>query len=155
MKICTVCGEEKDESFFYQAPDRRDNSVRLMSFCKECHKDKSNARVAAMSSEQRALYYEAMRARKLLRSFGLTIEDFDRMFEDQCGVCAICHQPETTVDNRWAGAGVRVRRLSVDHDHVTGQVRGLLCMKCNTRLGYFEKYGLYSALLAYVEGEKI
>jgi hypothetical protein len=46
------------------------------------------------------------------------------MLQEQLGVCAICH--EVDID----------RRLSVDHNHVTGKVRGLLCRKCNTAITY-------------------
>jgi hypothetical protein len=52
------------------------------------------------------------------------------MLKEQKGVCAICHQPETAI-----GRGGKVVNLGVDHDHVTGQVRHLLCYRCNTSLG--------------------
>ncbi|MBW1743926.1 MAG: endonuclease VII domain-containing protein [Deltaproteobacteria bacterium] len=53
------------------------------------------------------------------------------MEERQGGVCAICGDPETNQRNG------RTIRLSIDHDHETGQVRGLLCVRCNTGLGLF------------------
>jgi len=68
-----------------------------------------------------------------LAQFGLTIEDYDAMHEAQDGLCAICKQPETS--NRDG----KVYRLAVDHDHKTGKVRGLLCFKCNSAMGSFEK----------------
>jgi uncharacterized protein YbaR (Trm112 family) len=46
------------------------------------------------------------------------------MFEEQGGVCAICRNPEAS----------KKICLSVDHDHATGKVRGLLCMRCNTAI---------------------
>jgi hypothetical protein len=52
------------------------------------------------------------------------------MIAKQGGVCAICGKPETSVHQSGA-----VRRLAIDHNHETGQVRGLLCMDCNTFLG--------------------
>jgi hypothetical protein len=60
--------------------------------------------------------------------FGITPEEYDRMFSEQGGVCAICgrHPKLSTGDQR---------RLSVDHNHDTGKVRGLLCYKCNVGLG--------------------
>jgi hypothetical protein len=70
--------------------------------------------------------------RKRLRRFGLEPEDYDAMLEAQGGVCAICGQPETVV--RYG----QVQPLSVDHDHKTGQVRGLLCHRCNIRVGWVE-----------------
>lgn len=69
---------------------------------------------------------------KLLYSYGITLEQYDQLFEAQDGLCAVCGEPET-MTNR----GI-VRRLSVDHDHQTGRVRGLLCANCNTAVGFIE-----------------
>lgn len=55
------------------------------------------------------------------------------MLEVQRHVCAICFEPETTT----AKSG-EPRLLCVDHDHETGEVRGLLCSRCNTALGLFD-----------------
>lgn len=55
------------------------------------------------------------------------------MLAAQDGVCAICRNGEASKSNR----GHRRRRLTVDHDHETGQVRGLLCSGCNLALGGF------------------
>ena len=64
-----------------------------------------------------------------LRRFGITVQDWDRMFTEQGGVCAICRQPETYMQNG------RFKRLSVDHHHTSNHVRGLLCSECNTAIG--------------------
>ncbi len=75
------------------------------------------------------------RARRRHRWKGLSlpldsiIDHYDKCFEEQEGKCAICRQPEPMN-----------RRLSLDHDHQTGQLRGLLCCMCNLALGNFEKY---------------
>jgi hypothetical protein len=70
------------------------------------------------------------RANDLMRSFGLTVEQYDKMHSDQNGVCAICSQPERSI------RGGKVKFLAVDHCHYTGEIRGLLCSKCNPMLGY-------------------
>lgn len=54
----------------------------------------------------------------------MSLEDYDIMFEEQKGVCAICHKKES-----------RKEFLSIDHCHETGRVRGLLCTDCNQALG--------------------
>jgi hypothetical protein len=59
-----------------------------------------------------------------LAALGVTPEQYDEMLSAQGGTCAICEQ----VDHLG-------RRLAVDHDHETGEVRGLLCGRCNTMLG--------------------
>jgi len=62
----------------------------------------------------------------MLRLYGISIETFELMRAAQGGVCKICLQPEATG-----------RNLSIDHDHTTGKVRGLLCSNCNNGLGRF------------------
>jgi Recombination endonuclease VII len=73
-------------------------------------------------------------------NYKLTIEMYDKIFVFQGGVCYACHQPEP----------VKGRRLSVDHDHTTGEIRGLLCSRCNPILGKLERafvrYGLGKVL---------
>jgi hypothetical protein len=64
--------------------------------------------------------------------FGITGEDYDRMFQAQGGKCAICGESETAVDPRSG----RPKALAIDHDHGTGAVRGLLDVRCNRILGY-------------------
>jgi hypothetical protein len=71
------------------------------------------------------------RRSNLKRNFNITPEDFDRMFDEQGGVCAICFEPETDVHS----ATGKVQRLAVDHDKSTGIVRGLLCGRCNKGIG--------------------
>jgi hypothetical protein len=59
-------------------------------------------------------------------------DDYPRLFARQKGGCAICGRPET------APFRGKARRLAVDHDHATGNNRGLLCGRCNRALGYFD-----------------
>lgn len=54
--------------------------------------------------------------------YGLTSEDIDRLLQRQAGVCAICQVPHDA--------------LCIDHDHTTGEVRGLLCKTCNSGIGF-------------------
>lgn len=89
------------------------------------------AHEAERRKQQRQNYREANREKlnrsaavANLRRYGLAPADYDRLFDEQGGVCAICRQPP--------GA----RSLSVDHCHGTDTVRGLLCSRCNPMLGY-------------------
>ena len=77
----------------------------------------------------------------LLRKFGITIDDYECMLDEQGGGCAICGDPPPENGS-----------LHVDHDHVTGEVRGLLCIKCNNAIGAFgENYELLLAAARYVD----
>jgi hypothetical protein len=63
---------------------------------------------------------------RIYRIYGLTQEQFDIMVQEQRGLCAICHRMPTR------------GRLQIDHDHITGKVRKLLCVSCNRALGFFK-----------------
>jgi hypothetical protein len=90
-------------------------------------KETRNARRRISNNPDRRLNNRAT----TLKKYGLTIKQFDDMMDQQNGVCAICGRPPAT--DGWR----TVTRLHVDHDHVTGRVRGLLCDTCNRGLGYF------------------
>jgi len=78
--------------------------------CKEC--SKAPVRVACLK-----------------RNYGISREQYVEMHKQQGGVCKICGKPET------AKRGQTTLELSVDHNHKTGKVRGLLCCNCNHALG--------------------
>lgn len=87
-----------------------------------------------------ALNPEKVLARELRRTYGLTVAEFYRMLAEQGGVCAACRKP------------CYRKRLSVDHDHKTGAVRGLLCQRCNSALGQArENPETLRALADYIE----
>lgn len=69
------------------------------------------------------------KARALRESFDLSVEQYSQMLKSQGGVCAICKEPETHMRNG------KIKALAVDHDHKTGEIRGLLCFDCNTGIG--------------------
>lgn len=79
-----------------------------------------------MKAQSKKVFEHNMRLQLKVK---FSYEDYLAMLERQGGVCAICHQPETEK---------RQRCLNVDHDHVTGKVRGLLCSNCNHALGQFD-----------------
>ncbi len=86
----------------------------------------------------------------LQNRYGLTIIDYSEMLVAQGGVCAVCHCPETQIQNG------QIRNLSVDHDHQTSRVRGLLCARCNLTAGHIEPLGdvVAIAMLRYL-GRKV
>jgi hypothetical protein len=64
---------------------------------------------------------------------GVDAQRYQEMLREQNGVCAICHQPETSPDK----ASGKTKDLAIDHDHATGAIRALLCSNCNRGLGLF------------------
>lgn len=93
---------------------------------------------AVSSSKDRVAYNRAnreanrdhYRSRDFKKNYGIDFADYQRMLIAQKGVCAICEQPETKMEKG------RIRLLSVDHNHTTGAVRGLLCGNCNMAIGF-------------------
>lgn len=121
-KICTHCGQRKSLSDFYKNKGTKDG---LDPRCKSCHRKacRQSRRDYNKTDKGKLSKYKA----HLKYKFNLTLEEYDKMFEAQNGVCAICGLPEIA------------RRLAVDHDHKTGKIRGLLCANCNISLGWYEK----------------
>lgn len=69
----------------------------------------------------------------LKRMYGISRETYERMLQEQGGVCAVCCKPESTLRKG------KLCELSVDHNHTTGEVRKLLCNKCNIALGMMDE----------------
>lgn len=62
---------------------------------------------------------------QLRRNYGITLEEYNRLFSEQNGLCLGCYKHQSQVK----------RAFDVDHNHITGKVRGLLCSPCNVILG--------------------
>jgi len=90
------------------------------------HAAKARRWRAANPDKDRAVRRRA----ELKANYGITPEDYERMLAEQGGRCAVCRAPAERAATREGGY------LCVDHDHVTGAVRGLLCGHCNAVLGY-------------------
>lgn len=143
MKHCKKCGEVKALDDFYGEKGGRDGK---RPECKSCtsarrkewyekNRQREIARVKAWqqaSPERLKAWREKNRDRRLeqlreihLRNkFGLTSAEYDGILMDQDGVCVLCKSPPTP--------GIS---LHVDHDHGTGETRGLLCVRCNNAIG--------------------
>ena len=125
---------------------------------RERDKHSSRLRRANMTEEQKGAYRKQRskdkmtdsqkkerRALHLRKAYGLTIDDYSRMRADQGGRCAIC-------GNTKPEGG---RELAVDHCHMTGKVRGILCSKCNTGLHVLEKdVQRFQRMIQYIEHHK-
>ena len=93
-------------------------------FCSESCAKKS--KYLRHKEEGKAKYYQYKA--DLKRLYGLSIEEYETMVQQQEGCCAICKKSSLLFSGR-------KKRLCVDHCHTTGKVRGLLCEPCNTMLG--------------------
>lgn len=102
-------------------------------------------RIAAGKSHVSANYAK-YRDKWLRRKFGIGSAEYDAKMVEQGGVCAICSQPETVFRKG------DLLPLSVDHNHRTNAVRGLLCQSCNTAIGKLrESRALFMSAISYLE----
>lgn len=154
-RICTKCGKGKPEDITNFGVDKR-RPIGLCSQCRKCLriKNREYMRKRIRTAEQKAQdcrnhakwhLTDKYKSWRLMRDFGITLEQFNQAFEKQGGICAVCGRPETATING------KIFWLSVDHDHNTGKVRGLLCHKCNIALGHLEENPvIIQSLLTYI-----
>lgn len=123
-KVCRLCSRDLPRNAFRELVNPRGV---LRSRCRECDGEwsRNHQREPAVRARGHALH--------TVRKFGMGPGEYQTLWLEQGGVCAICGEPETRV----AKAGGATTRLAVDHDHVTGEVRGLLCHDCNIGVGMF------------------
>jgi len=122
-------------------PTRRNFAHGL---CKDCH----HKEFLANNPDKKKEYYKNFREKwqgyMLKNKFNMTIEQYDEMLENQNGVCAICKKEEN-----------KGRRLSVDHNHDNGLIRGLLCQKCNSIIGMaLDNVETLKSAIHYIERSK-
>lgn len=130
--VCTPCYKEQRAAYkvsFYSNPKNLEH--------KKEH-ERSKYRSDQKWRENRLAYVRKWkdqrpnyRKENKLKDYGLTLDQYNDMFEAQGGVCAICKRPET---NRLHG---KIKALAVDHDHRTRKTRALLCSNHNRALGLF------------------
>ena len=115
LLTCSSCKLEKPKSDFSK------NRSRSRGYAYQCKTCKGALDKKLYSTDKNKSY-------KYVDRYGITVDDYNSMFEEQQGCCAICstHQSALT------------RSLAVDHCHETGKVRGLLCISCNVGLGHFK-----------------
>ena len=150
-KICSKCGEEKPiNQFQFSRPNvRRPN-------CKKCQNEynrkyrKNNPDIVEKINKKHKIYLkeyrkanrvkrneylkewyrknpDKKRSQKYRRRYGIDVEDYNKMLAEQDNVCAICGN--TDLGRKMA------KYFVIDHCHKTGEIRGLLCHKCNMILG--------------------
>lgn len=128
--VCPIC---KEEFFTYNKRTKYCEKIE----CKKAANSNRGNKFRKLNKEYLKNYYKdykmtnkehrklSERTRHLRIKYGITLEDYNRMFTEQEGRCLIC--------------GVKKEKLHVDHNHLTGKVRSLLCFHCNAGLGHFHE----------------
>lgn len=163
VKNCPKCNKTKPLSEFHrrnkngrQSRDRKTGKLldkrTHTSWCKRCrteHQRIDRAQLQANGEQKKIskrLYPQVWEV-----EYGITVDQYERLVQVQNNLCAICELPELTKHHQ----GGTLRRLSVDHDHATGKVRGLLCRTCNMAIGNFkENIEIMKKAIAYMEIHK-
>jgi hypothetical protein len=129
-KICRECNIEKDVVEFGPQKDGKDG---LHQKCRACAlsinklwNEKNPERRKELDQRYIAKNAHRIKERHLLKHYKITLKQYSDMLERQGGCCALCgtHQKNLSQD------------LCVDHCHIGGRIRELLCQRCNRRLGH-------------------
>ena len=145
-KTCNKCNKTLPISNFWKAKTTAD---RHHNACKDCEAERwktwyaEDTNFKRLKNSIRNKEYsqtdkgQENELRKKLRLYGITLEDYIQLLVRCGGLCEICHENEA---------------YAIDHDHTTGEVRGLLCNTCNLALGAFkDDKNLMSAAILYLD----
>lgn len=132
---CRVCNvarinkwakENRDKTRKYKQKWSEENREQNLEIQRE-YRENNREKQREYARKYKEKNPNAKRNSTYKRKYGITLAEYDVMFEDQNGTCSICKLPEIN------------RRLAVDHDHKTGKVRSLLCTRCNMVIGLMEE----------------
>lgn len=135
MKTCSKCKVPKEPKDFSKDRQRPDG---LHGSCKACQRHHSISYLAknpeahkrvgedGLTSRQRQVVKNPNLVRDygLARRYGLTPESYERLLNEQGNACGICGE----TNQEW----------HVDHDHITGKIRSILCRRCNLAIGFLK-----------------
>jgi hypothetical protein len=164
MKICSKCKIEKELNEFHKqgkyfhseckrclyesnkksklknkksaaeyAKKYRSENEKEIKIYEKNYKLKNKDKITIQSKENYQENIEKRRWSRIKRIYGITEKEYNEMLNNQNNVCSICLQSE----RRKAHNG-NVCNLSIDHNHKTGKIRGLLCHDCNVAIGHFD-----------------
>lgn len=140
-KICSWCLEAKPVSVYKIV------GSRLAKYCADCELVVAEQQRLKKLEDDRKYYsknHDEIRDQqvnaRLIKRYGITIDEYNQKFDEQGGCCCICGKPHKAK-----------KRMHVDHNHLTGKVRGLLCYTCNSHLGILENQEWIARAKAYLK----
>ena len=133
-KVCTKCSNLLAISNFVKSKTTKSG---YRGICKSCfnayYQTRRKEKYELVRSYERKFHFE----RRLKHEYGMSKDDYTRLLQTTKGKCQIC---------------LLEKKLVIDHCHVSGKVRGMLCTNCNTALGHFkDKTTVLKNAITYLE----
>jgi Recombination endonuclease VII len=141
VKKCVRCQINKTLDQFKSRKKTKDG---LHYYCTPCNREVANTFTATHREERNKRSRENYNSNneyrgKIMRKFNISLDQFNEIMKET--TCAICHKK-----------CISGRRLSIDHSHKTGKIRGLLCTKCNTAIGLLnDNASLFELAIEYLK----
>lgn len=131
---CRMCEKVLPESAFpNNGTHPTSGNLIKRSYCKDC-----------CSVRAKANYDPEYMRRKNIEKYGITVEEYGYILAAQKGLCATCGSSTP--------GSSHAKNFCIDHNHVTGQIRGLLCVPCNTALGLInDRIEVLGEMISYVK----
>jgi hypothetical protein len=144
--ICKNCTSIRSKIYYIKNKEQkkkyriehREKYKKYLKKYRDEHKEKSikTSKEYYYSHKEQILEYKRKYKKDIYRPYNMTIDDYKEMYINQLGNCLVC--------------GKHKDKLCVDHDHKTGEVRGLLCSRCNSGLAYIDDLLFLENALKYV-----
>lgn len=139
-KVCCHCNQEKNIYQFADANNCGKGGDGHAHYCRDCSniltpREKSAIVTRLWRKNNKERHDTPHKDRNLKKTYGISLEQYNAMLAAQNSVCAVCG--EASVMTRKSDG--RLHSLCVDHDHETGEIRALLCARCNTLLELIEQ----------------
>ena len=124
----------KEQAKRSRIKNREKNNDRVKKW-QQANRDKTNKYFIEWGKKNPGkLEAKKLRARNKTKGINLSYEDYIKMCSSQNNLCSICGKKEIAKHSKTGTTNI----LSIDHCHKTKKVRGLLCKKCNSAIGFFE-----------------
>lgn len=144
VRLCPCCKIEKQAEDFWRAKRTKDG---LQIYCKSCTYQKRKENNNNVRASGRKWYHSKGKYLKQSQTYNISVEDLKALYENTkvCEICGKTEESKTSLDGHAYG-------LVVDHNHKTGELRGLLCRNCNSGIGLLqEKPEVLKLAIQYLE----
>jgi hypothetical protein len=132
VKTCSRCKIPKQLADFHKNKYKKDGYCYVCKSCRSIRRteNRQKNKEYILAYEHTPEYLNRQKDNTFKRVYGITLEIYNEMVKQQKGLCKVCGKPENHKTKK---------NLTVDHDHRTGKVRGLLCHRCNVVLGLVDE----------------